>query len=179
MDLPMQDEVRINEALFGSRPAAKARFYLHGARNEEETTKNGYPVYEDRVYIEIKIPDCADFMSQPANRQHFKEYPREYEYFQKYRDWKQHSLELLPGVTPAILATLQALGFHTVEHLAAHTPETAPWLKAEENPYPQLNGELPPSLQTIKEKAISLVAFWTNPPKPRLRLVDGKLEQVA
>ena len=179
MDLPPQDEAKINEALFGSRPNARARFYLHGARNEEETINNGYPVYEDRVYIEIKIPDCADFMSQVATRQHFKEFAKEYEHFQKYRDWKQHSLELLPGVTPAILATLTALRFHTIEHLAAHTPETAPWLKDEENNYPALNGELPPTLQTIKEKAISLVAFWTNPPKPRFRFVDQKMEQVA
>lgn len=179
MDLAPQLEERINKELFGSRPAAKARFYLHGARNEEETIKNGYPVYDDKVYVEIKVPDCADFMSQPATRQHFSDYPREYEHFQKWREWNQHSLELLPGMTPALYATLRALGFHTIEHLAAHTAETAPWLKAEEPLFPELHGELPPSVQTMKEKAISLVAFWTNPPKPRLRLVDGKLEQVA
>lgn len=179
MDLEPRLQSQIEKELFGERPKAHARFYLHGARNEEETIKNGYPVYDDKVYIEIKIPDCADFMSQPATREHFREYPQAYAFFEKWRDWKQHSLELLPGVTPAILATLQALGFHTVEHLASHTPETAPWLKLEENPYPLLEGELPPLLQPIKGKAISLVAFWNNPPKPRLRSVDGKLEQVA
>lgn len=184
MDLDPRLQNLIEKELFGTRPAPRARFYLHGSRNEDESIKNGYPCYDDRVMVEIRIPDCTDFVSQIANAAHFREYPQPYEAFKKWNEWKAHSLELLPGATPATIATLHALGFFTIEQLAKHTPDTAPWLNNdEEKTYPKLKGKLPPRVQIIKDKADELVKFWANPPKPQLKVVkkaaSPKLKKTA
>lgn len=175
-DIPERDEAIIMKELFGSRPAPRARFYLHGAKQEEASQTNGYPVFEDRVYVEIRIPDSTDFMSHPATPGDIRQHPEAYKLFERARDWKQHPLELLPSVTPAILATLKSLGLHTIEQLAAHTSENAPWLKADDgDPFPILKGELPASLHETQATAKRFMSFN----KPRMRLVDGKIVEAA
>lgn len=175
-ELPERDEAIIRKELFGDRPAPRARFYLHGAINEEQSQQAGHPVYEDKVYVEIRMPDATDYMSKLATPTDFRQHPEAYKLFERIRDWKQHRLDLLPGITPAQLATLRALSLHTIEQLASHTPETAPWLTREDgDPYPKLAGELPASLEPIKTTARRYVSFC----KPRLRLVDGRLQEVA
>lgn len=175
-DIPASDEEMIHRELFGVRPPARVRFYLHGSKNEDATQSGGFPVYVDRVYIEEKIPDCHDFASRLATPLDIRQNKEAYAAFERSRDWKHHALDLLPGMTPAVLATLRDLGYFTVEQLAAHTPETAHWTKTEEGDlFPALAGELPAALHDMKASAKRLVAFA----KPRLRLVDGKLEQVA
>lgn len=176
-DLPPADEAKITEELFGKRPAARARFFLHGAKNEGATLAAGYPVYEDRVYVEVRIPDSKDFVSRLAQPADFHDFPQAYAHFERVRDWKQHALELLPHVTAAQLATLRDLGFFTIEQLAGHTPETAPWTKHREGDlFPGLRGELPASLADLKLLAKRYVNFAN---KPRLRLVDGELKEVV
>lgn len=177
MDLPENDQALIEKEIFGTRPKARARFFLHGSKNGTESEAVGYPVFDDKIYIEIKIPDSPDFVSRLATDADFREYAQSYEHFKRFRDWKQHSLELLPEITPSTLACLKALNFHTIEQLAAHTPDNAPWLKQEEN-YPALKGELPPNLTDIQTTAKRFLSFWNNV-KPRLRIVDGVFTEVA
>lgn len=174
-ELPQSDQEIIEKELFGTRPKPRARFYMHGARNEDASQRLGYPVYEDRIYVEIKMPDSTDYMSQLATNALIREHPDAYKLFERVRDWKQHALELLPGITPAQLATLHDLNLHTIEQVAAHTPETAPWLKhVDGDPFPKLAGELPPSLQDLKTTAKRFVLFG----KPRARYVNGNLEEI-
>lgn len=176
-DIPESDEAKITEALFGKRPAARANFYLHGARNEDASIAAGYPIYEDRVYVSIRIPDSKDFVSRPAKPVDYREHAEAYARFERVRDWKQHSIELLPGITTAQLATLRELGLFTIEQLAAHTPATAPWLtRPDGDPYPVLEGALTPQLLPLHAQATRLVAYLN---KPRLRLVDGQLQEIA
>ena len=181
-DIPQSDEELIRAELFGRRPPMKARFYLHGAKDGDASEAAGYPVYTDKVYVEIKQADSTDFVSYPAKRQHMAEHKDAYALFERTRGWNQHSLELLPGVTPALLATLRDFNFHTIEQLAAFTPETAPWMQAKlgedesGDPYPNLNGALPPTLEPLQMVAKRFVQFVT---KPRLRLIDGELKEIA
>lgn len=178
-DVPQRDEQIIMEELFGKRPKARARFYLHGAKDGDATEASGYPVYIDKLYVEIKIPDSTDFMSQPATKKEIREYPEAYALFERARGWNQHSLELLPGITPAILATLRELRYHTIEQLAAHDPENAAWIgsglededgNVVEDPFPALQGQLPESVVPTYHAARRYVQFAN---KPRLRLIDG------
>lgn len=159
-DIDPRLENMIVKELFGERPAAKAHFFLHGAKNEDATIAAGYPVYEDKVYVGIHIPDSPDYVSVPASEQHFQEYPQAYARFKQWQDWKQHNLELLPGITPAKTATLKELKIHTIEQLASH------------------EGDLTPHVEDLRAIAKKFVLFMSGG-KPRLRLIDGKLEEVA
>lgn len=176
MDLPERDAEIIHRELFGARPPPRARFFMHGARNEQESITRGYPVHEDRVYVEIKIPDSTDFVSHPASSQEMRQFADAYKQFERIRDWKQHSLELLPNATPAALATAKCLGIFTVEQLAGHDPARAPWTLSDDGDrFPELKGELPPELRQLHIDARRFVLFYN---KPRMRLVNGKLEEV-
>lgn len=176
-DIPATDQQIIEKEVFGARPKERARFYLHGARDEDASQAAGHPVYAEKVYVEIKVPDDKDFMSRPATKADFRQYPDSYAHFERVRDFKQHRLDLLPGMSVALLATAQALGLFTIEQLAAHTPENAPWrLSNDEDPYPVLAGELPAALQDARLTAKRFVNFAN---KPRVRLVDGALQEVA
>lgn len=175
-DVPQHDQQIIEREVFGIRPKERARFYLHGARDEDASQSAGYPVYSERVYVEIKVPDDKDFMSRPASRDDFKQYPDAYAHFERVRDWKQHPLDLLPGLSCALAATCRDLGLFTIEQLAGHTPATAPWVRDGEDRFPALKGELPPSLTVAATTARRFIAFSN---KPRLRLVDGVVQEVA
>ena len=175
-DLPQHDQAMIEREIFGVRPPPTVHFYLHGAKNGDATMQAGYPVYTDRIYIQEKIPDCPDYMSRVASPADIRQHKEAYALFERSREWKHHSLELLPGMSPALLATCRELGYFTIEQLADHTPENAHWTKIDEgDPYPALSGQLPPALQEVKVTAKRFASFN----KPRLRLVDGKMEQVA
>ena len=160
MELPQNDQTMIERELFGTRPAPRARFYAHASRNEDASERNGYPTYDDRVYVEIRIPDSVDFVSRPAASDDFVTFPQAYAHFERFRDWKQHSLDLLPGVPLSKLATLRDLKIHTIEQLAEHTDP------------------LPEQFADVRALALRFSLFFRGD-KPRLRLVDGQLEQIA
>lgn len=160
MELPHNDQAMIERELFGTRPAARARFYPHAAKNEDATERNGYPTYDDRVYVEIKIPDSTDFVSRPATPDDFIQFPQAYAHYERVRDWKYHSLELIPNLPLSSLATLRELKIHTIEQLAEHADE------------------LPAFLSDARAQSLRFIRFFRGD-KPRLRLVDGRLEEVA
>lgn len=160
MELPARDQQMIEKELFGTRPEARARFYYHAALNQDATDRNGYPSFDDRVYVEIRIPDSTDFMSRPASESDYAKFPQAYAHFQRVKDWDQHSLDLLPKVPLSKKATLRALKIHTIEQLAAH------------------EGELPDAVQDVKALAVRFTHFFRGD-KPRFRLVNGQLEQYA
>jgi len=183
-DLPQRDEQIINEELFGKRPAARARFYLHGAKDGTASEAAGYPVYTDKTYVEVRIPDSTDFMSQPATKLHERQFPEAFALFERTRNWNQHSLSLLPGMTPSILATLAELRYFTIEQLAGHDPEKAAWIGSGvededgnmvDDPFPALAGQLPESVAPMYQKAKRFTQFAN---KPHLRLIDGALQEV-
>jgi hypothetical protein len=164
MDLPQNDQAMIERELFGTRPAARARFYPHAALNGDATEANGFQTFDDKVYVEIRIPDSTDFVSRPATPDDFVTYPQAYAHFERIRDWKQHSLDLLPGVPLSKLATLRSMKIHTIEQLAAHA-----------EPLPDLVAD-------VRATALRFMRFFGGGDKPRLRLVDGALvpmEQTA
>lgn len=160
MDLPPNDQAMIERELFGVRPAARARFYPHAAMNGDATAANGFPTFDDKIYVEIRIPDSTDFVSRPASPDDFVKFPEAYAHFQRVRDWNQHPLELIPSVPLSKLATLRALKIHTIEQLAAH------------------EGDLPEIVRDVRALAVRFTHFFRGD-KPRLRLVDGQLEQIA
>jgi hypothetical protein len=176
-NLPERDEAVIAAEIFGKRPPQRARFFLHGAKDEDASLAAGYPVYVDKVYVAISVPDSKDFVSRPAKGPDFREFAEAAAKFERAKNWAQHSLELLPGITTAQLATAHALGLFTIEQLAAHTPDNAPWAKLPDgDPFPNLAGQLPPALEPAHVYAKRFVAFAN---KPRLRLVDGTLQEVS
>lgn len=158
MDLPQNDQQMIERELFGTRPTARARFYAHAALNGDATEKNGFETYDDKVYVEIRIPDSTDFVSRPATNDDFVTFPQAYAQFERIRDWKQHSLDLLPGVPLSKLATLRSMKLHTIEQLAAYA-----------EPLPEL-------VSDVHALSLRFIRFFNgSDSKPRLRLVDGAL----
>lgn len=87
--------------------------------NEEESTKQGRPVYENRVFI-TKHKDKLSVYVNRATDEDIAQYPRQYEAFQKRRQSREAGIPIgmLPAITPAQRATCEACRIYTVEKLA-------------------------------------------------------------
>jgi len=127
-------------------------------RKLEERTK----VYVDVVYVTVKNRGSRDSISQRATDEHKAQYPEAWKAFQ---DWMRvrltHTpLAVAPWGTPGVLATLRELGMVWVEELAAFA------------------GALPAGYDEHRAWCKRFVNFKAGV-KPRLRLIDGQLTEVA
>lgn len=97
-----------------------ATFYDEAIKNEQETEKQGIPVFEERLYIHIKIPNQVDNVARPATDADKKRFPQSW---QAYKTGKEPAesgmpLEEWPQLTVSEHKVCQALGIKTVEQLA-------------------------------------------------------------
>jgi hypothetical protein len=88
--------------------------------NEDESNKQGRPVYENRLFI-TKHKDSLSINVSKAGDDDIKMYPREYEAFKRVRQDREAGIPIgmLPAITPAQRATCEACRIYTVEKLAA------------------------------------------------------------
>lgn len=152
------DEDRIDAELFGRAEVIYVAIYENAVYDDEATQLSGRPRYRNAPFIAVKEKGTKDFVSRPVLDEDRRRFPR------AWKAWEARNgasaglpLELLPGMRPAQLRELREInetgGITTVEALAAYEGEL---------------GEL----ESFRVQARRLV-------KPRLRLVEGKLEQVA
>lgn len=87
--------------------------------NEDESRKQGRPVFENRVYI-TKHKDNLSVNVSRALDEDIRMYPKQYEAFMRQRKERDSGIPIgmLPAITPAQLATCEACRIHTVEKLA-------------------------------------------------------------
>lgn len=155
-DIPTADVRKIEAELFGAPSERYAAFYLHAQYDETASTEAGFPIYRDVPYCLIRLKGEKDNISHPACEADRNEFPREWALFERSLTREEHPVQLLPKITPSVVAALRDLKVHTIEQLAeANVPEPyMPW----------------------KSLAVRWRAFWN---KPRMKLVDGKFVEAA
>lgn len=125
----------------------------------------GYDVYRDRPYVRLTIPRSGDMPIQesvcvPVNEQHTREYPREWADFQARMANTKHDIRLCHGITPAAVETLRGIGIRSMEDLAASVVELPEFIEAH---------------RKFAKRYLAVV----NGVKPRYRVVNGQIEEVA
>jgi hypothetical protein len=103
------------------------RFYIKSVRNETESKRTGSVVYEDREYVELRVPgDKLNIIVTKVDDNHRRRWPQYYKAFVENRVMKPDGFPLNAWAiaTPALISTLAELNCHTVEQLAG-LPETS------------------------------------------------------
>ena len=97
-----------------------ATFYDEAIKDEAETEKQGVPVFVERVFINIKIPNQVDNISRPAQDADKKRFPLSWQAYQTGREPLDGGipLEEWPQLTVSELKVCHAVGLKTVEQLA-------------------------------------------------------------
>jgi hypothetical protein len=98
------------------------RFLYLPYHNEEKSKEAGRPIYEDREYIEIRVPGRRDFQTKLAHDMHKNRFPVHYAKF-KAREGQEVELGTplteYPGVTRGQVEELRFFNILSVEQLAA------------------------------------------------------------
>lgn len=153
---PTDEEGKLNERIFGAAPDCHVAIHVDAMEDSDASAREGRPVFRNVVLVSIKNKGERDFISVPWTREHQMLYPRAAASWESRKELNTKvSVELLPGITPAEVAELRAIDLGDLEALAA--------------------GTVPQALAKWKELA---VRFRTLS-KPRVRLVDGELKEVA
>lgn len=154
---PSDDMDKIDAALFARAEVIYVAIYENAVYDDEATQASGRPRYRNAPFIAVREKGSKDFVSRPVNEDDKHRFPR------AWRSWEARigankvlPLELLPGMRPAALRELRDIKVESIEALAAHEGEL---------------GELS-DFRVLAKRLGSLS-------KPRLRLVDGQLQEVA
>lgn len=88
--------------------------------NEEESKRQGRPIFEPRVYI-TKHKDALSVNISRALPEDIAAYPRQYDDFIKRKTEREAGIPIgmLPAITPTQTATCEACGVYTIESLAS------------------------------------------------------------
>lgn len=94
-------------------------FYERAVYNEEESKKQGRPVYENRIYVR-KHYDNLTCYDNRAEQSDFQQYARQYQRFMDTKGAKESGIPvgMLPGIAPAQAKICEDIGLVTVERLA-------------------------------------------------------------
>lgn len=186
--------------VFGERPQELVRFYYHPQPDPELTHKLGRPVFNDRAYCLIHVPDGKDYTSTPATPELAQLYPDAWGRFVEQVNHRSHSLKVLPRMTPSAERMFHEIGVHSVDDLAERTDlpaDLAPfqgwavkWLELLSAAIDE--GELPAPTkmtatviplgmkETSDEEVDAILRGKTlGTQKPRVRAVDGQFKESA
>lgn len=98
------------------------QFYLEAVKDEEESLKEGRPIFHDREYIKI-IPagDKNTVVCEPVSDEYRARFPQQYAAFKNQGVQAQSGtpLEEWAMLTKSQVLTFKAVNIHTVEQLAA------------------------------------------------------------
>lgn len=162
MDTESSIQEQIRTEIFGGPRKAKARFYWHAIKDEDATAKAGYPVYQDVENVLIVLGGGTEAKSEEfsyrATSELRAEHPEAYAAFKAACAVRATTLRVLPDYMPSIAATLADMGINSIEMLAV--------------------ADVPAPLEPQKAWAKRYVAFLAGS-KPRLRLVNGEVQEVA
>lgn len=155
---PSSDDEKIDAELFGRAEVIYVAIYENAAPDPEATEASGRPRYRNAPFIAVKEKGTKDFVSRPVNEDDKRRFPRAWQAWEARKNTAAPlPLELLPGIRPAALRELREIGIQSVEALAECDRTDL--------------GELD-QFRVLARRLRSIH-------KPRLRLVDGKMQEVA
>ena len=154
---PHSDEEKIDAELFGRAEVIYVAIYENAVYDDEATQLSGRNRYRNTPFIAVREKGTRDYVSRPVNAEDKRRFPRAWKAWEaRHGESAPLSLELLPGMRPAALRELRELKIENVTQLAESDADL---------------GDLD-AFRTLARRLRSLS-------KPRLRLVDGKMEEVA
>jgi hypothetical protein len=98
------------------------RFLYLPYHNEQKSKEEGRPIFEDREYVEIRVPGRRDFQTKLANEINKARFPVHYAKFKARESQEAEAgtpLTEYPGVTRGQVEELQFFHVVSVEQLAA------------------------------------------------------------
>ncbi len=153
---PVDEDGKIMEHLFGKAPDVFVSIYEDAVEDGDLSAQSGRPRFRNVPMISVKNRGERDFVSVPLTDDHLRRFPHAAAWWKAHKgDAKPVSVRLLPGITPAEIAELEALRLADVEQL--------------------VTGDVPEELTHWKTLAQRLRSLM----KPRLRLVEGEYREVA
>lgn len=154
---PVDDDGKIMEHLFGKAPDVFVSIYEDAVEDGDLSAQSGRPRFRNVPMISVKNRGERDFVSVPLTDEHLRRFPHAAAWWKAHKgDAKPVSVRLLPGITPAEVAELEALNLHNADALCDA-------------------GSVPAELAGWRTMAMRLRSLA----KPRLRLVDGEFQEVA
>lgn len=120
-----------NTQFLGARnpdSALHVRFYSRPVQNHFKTRKEGTPIFEDIIYVEIHTPgNQLNVIDVPAREDHKRRFPMQWAHFQnthgKDATVVGTPLSQWPLLTAGTAETIKGLGFHTVQQVAFASDE--------------------------------------------------------
>lgn len=153
---PSDEDGKLDELVNGKNPEFLVAIFEGADVDPELSAQSGRTRYRNVPMIAVRVKGEKDFVSVPMEDSHRRRFPRATAW------WEQNksaaavvSVRLLPGISPADIAELDDLKLMDVDALAAaDVPDNLqPW-------------------QTLAKRLRTLT-------KPRMRLVEGSLQEVA
>lgn len=97
-----------------------ATFYNHAVLNVMESRKNSAPIYEDKIYIEIKVKGSnGTSFTRPKEKEDEEKYPASWaDFVGREVEPVGTPLRCLPGISVATEKTLNGQGIMNIEDLA-------------------------------------------------------------
>lgn len=153
---PQSDEDRIYSQVISAPPKMDVAIY-HGAEvDPDASARDGRVRYRNVAMLCKRVAGEKDFVSVPYTDEHARMFPRAAAWWQMQKDKaRKVSVQLLPSITPADVAELGELGIDDVEALA--------------------DADVPAELTHWRDMA----RRFRTLSKPRMRIVDGALQEVA
>lgn len=104
------------------------QFSTKAVQNNFKTAEQGRPIYEDQLWIEIRIPGNAlTIIERPVEESDKYRFPRQWNYFQQTHKTDGQNigtpLEQWPILRPSQIEELRALKFYTVEQVSLASDE--------------------------------------------------------
>jgi len=153
---PQDEEDAVYRQVISQAPDIQVAIYQGAQVDPDLTEASGRQRFRNAPMLCKRNIGEKDFVSEPLTDEHRQRFPRAWAWWQAQADKRAKiSIALLPNIMPADIAELDALGIHDVDTLAST--------------------EVPAELQQWRNMANRLRTLS----KPRLRLVDGQLQEVA
>lgn len=97
------------------------KFYIKPVKNEAESAKEGRPMFDDRHYIEIRVPgDQCNVIHRPVTEDDKNRFRRQYQQFKEGQEQSASGtpLEEVPWITRSQVEELKYVKVNTLEQLA-------------------------------------------------------------
>lgn len=154
---PASEEEVTSAHLFGKVPDLEVAIHMGCSLDPELSDQSGRPRYRNTIMVAKRNAGEKDFISEPLNDQHRAMFPRAVAWWESNQSAQSRvSVSLLPAITPAEVAELRDLNILDMDALAD---------------YADIPAELV-GWQAMARRFRSLS-------KPRFRMIDGGMEQVA
>lgn len=134
-----------------------AQFFMHAQKDDETSDREQRPAYKDVLCVLLKVQGERETFSRVATDIDKRKYPESWAQFEAQNSKTKTHLRSLPGITPARFQEFIEMGIRCVEDLA----EYGGTMTDEQD-----------KLRGIAKRVLSAI-------KPRFRMIDGKLAEVA